>query len=263
MPDGGMVRCHEQRVLRGDARADGLPDHPVDVPRVGDVVRVAIVRAERHAPRPVLLDEREEREEVARHRGLADEQPHPGAQPLATLLDGERLVIGADAGGCVRLQMRAEHTRRVAVDVARALEHELLELGGRSVDDAGEVHHLRQSEHPSPAHERLEIPRRQRSAWRLERRRRDARRRHEEDVELQARGRVEQPVHAVDAENVRDLVRIGDDRRRPQWKHESSELVDHELRRLEVEVRVDESRNDEASGCGQRLGPPVARRRPR
>ena len=64
-------------------------------------------------------------------------------------------------------------------------------------------------------------------------------------------------MHAVDAENVRDLVRIGDDRRRPQRKHEPSELVDHELRRLEVQVRVDESGNDEASGCVQRLAAPV------
>ena len=62
-------------------------------------------------------------------------------------------------------------------------------------------------------------------------------------------------MHAVDAENVRDLVRIGDDGGRPQRKHEPSELVDHELRRLEVDVRVDEAGHDEAAGCVQRSRP--------
>ena len=116
----------------------------------------------------------------------------------------------------------------------------------------------REPEHPPPAHERLEVARRQRATWRLERRRGHARRRHEEDVELEARGRVEQPVHAVDAEDVRDLVRVGDDCRRPEGENEPRELVDHELRRLEVHVGVDESRYDEAARRVERLAPLVA-----
>ena len=91
------------------------------------------------------------------------------------------------------------------------------------------------------------------SARRLERRCRNARGRHEVDVELELRARVEQPVHAVDAEDVRDLVWVGDDRRRPERQHEARELVDHELHRLEVHVRVDESGYDVAPGRVERL----------
>ena len=52
-------------------------------------------------------------------------------------------------------------------------------------------------------------------------------------------------MHAVDAEDVRDLVRIGHDGRRPEREHEARELVDEELDRLEVHVSVDEARDDE------------------
>ena len=52
--------------------------------------------------------------------------------------------------------------------------------------------------------------------------------------------RVEQPVDAVDAEHVRDLVRVGDDGGRPEREHEPRELVDEQLHRLEMHVGVDE-----------------------
>ena len=65
-------------------------------------------------------------------------------------------------------------------------------------------------------------------------------------------------MHAVDAEDVRDLVRIGDDGGRSEREDESRELVDHELHRLEVHVRVDEARHDEAPRRVERLAALVA-----
>ena len=59
--------------------------------------------------------------------------------------------------------------------------------------------------------------------------------------------RVEQPVDAVRPEHVRDLVRVGDDRRRPERQHQPRELVDEQLHRLEVHVRVDEAGHHEAA----------------
>ena len=55
-------------------------------------------------------------------------------------------------------------------------------------------------------------------------------------------------MHAVGAEHVRDLVRVGDDRGRAEREDEPRELVDQQLRRLEVEVRVDEAGDDVAAG---------------
>ena len=142
----------------------------------------------------------------------------------------------------------------MAVDVLGALELELLELGRQAVDDAGEVHHLGEPEHPAAAHQRLEVAGGERPPRRLERRGRHARGRHEVDLELEVLRRVEQPVDAVGAEHVRDLVRVGDDRRRPERQHEARELVDEQLHRLEVHVGVDEARDDEAARRVDHLG---------
>ena len=174
--------------------------------------------------------------------GLADQQPHPGPQPLAALLHGEGLVVGADPGRRVGVQLLAEHARRMAVDVPG--QGELRELALGAGDDAGEVHHLGEAEHAVPAQEPLQVAGRELAARRLERRGGHARRGHEVDVERQAGAGVEQPVDTVGAEDVRDLVRVGDDGGRSQRQHEARELVDEQLRRLEVHVRVDEAGND-------------------
>ena len=200
---------------------------------------------------PVLGEQRQQRLQVARGRAFADQQPHPRAQPLAALVRRVRLVVRADPGRRVRLQRPSEHAGRVTVDVLG--ERELRELGRRAADHAGEVHHLGEPDHAPAPEQRVEIAGRQLAPRRLELRRGHARRRHEVDVERQVRRCVEQPVHAVGAEHVRDLVRVGDDRGRPEREHEPRELVDEQLRRLEVHVRVDEAGHDPAPRGVERL----------
>ena len=128
VPERRMKRSHDESVLGRDACGDGLPHHPVDVAVVRDVLRVAVVRAERDAAGAELAHEREQVEQVPRHRGLADQEPHPGAQALAPLFDRQCLVVRADARGGVCLQFLAENAGRMAVDVSSAVEAELLEL---------------------------------------------------------------------------------------------------------------------------------------
>ena len=60
-------------------------------------------------------------------------------------------------------------------------------------------------------------------------------------------------MDAVRAEDVRDLVRVGDDGGRPERQHEPGELVHEQLRGLEVHVRVDEARDDVAARGVDRL----------
>ncbi len=234
---------------------------------LGDVLGLAVVGAEGHALRPVLLHERHERAQVARRGGLADQQPHPRAEALAPLLDRGRLVVGADAGRGVRLQILAQHAGSMAVHVGRQLEPELLELVRVAVDDAGEVHHLGEPEHAAAAQEPLQVAGRERAPRRLELRRRDGRGGHEEDVERDLVGQVCEPVHAVRAEHVGDLVRVGDDRRRAEGQDEPGELVHEQLRGLQVHVRVDEAGDDVAARArrasrGPRSRPGRRRSRP-
>ena len=244
-------RGHDKRVLGWDPECNGVPDDRVDVPVVRDLLRLAVVGAEGDARRPVLERERRERAQVARCGGLADEQPEPGPQPLASLLHGRGLVVGADPRRGVGVQLRPENAGRMTVDVAS--ERQLCELGRRARDDAGEVHHLGEPQHPVPVEQPLEVADRQLAPRRLERRRRNARRRHEVGVERDPVARVDEPVHAVATQHVRDLVGVRDDGRRPERQHEPRELVDEELRRLEMDVRVDEAGDDVAPLGVERL----------
>ena len=223
-------------------------------PSVGDVLGLAVVGAERHPRGPELGDERHERLQVARGGGLPDQEPHAGAQPLPSLVGRERLVVGPDPGRGVRLQRVAEHARRVAVDAVGALDRQLRELARRARDHAREVHHLGEADHARAPEQALEVTGRERASRRLEARRGHARRGGEVDVERQVLADVDEPVHAVGAEHVRDLVRVRDDGGRPERQHEAGELGGEQLRRLEVHVRVDEAGNDEGPLRVERLG---------
>ena len=118
VPLGRVERGHDERVLRCHACRDRRAHHRVDVALLGDVLRLAVVGAEGEPVRAELVDERQQRVEVAGARSLADQQPHPRAQPLAALLDRAHLVVGADPGRRVRVQRLAEdgtaHGRRRA-----------------------------------------------------------------------------------------------------------------------------------------------------
>ncbi len=151
---------------------------------------------------------------VARCRPVADQEPHPRSQPGAALVGGVRLVVGADPGRDVGVQIAAVHAGRVSVDVAR--EGELGELALVARDHAGEVHHLGEPDHTATPKQCVEVAGRQLAPGRLEVRGRHARRGHEPDVERNAVADVEQPVDTVGAEHVRDLVRVDHDRRRPE-----------------------------------------------
>jgi hypothetical protein len=123
-----MVGGHRERVGRRDPQRDGVAHDCVDVPVGGDVLRLTVVGAERHPVRTELLHERDQRPEVAGGRGLADQQPEPRPQALPPLLQREGFMVGANAGGRVGLELAAEHARRVAVHVRRALDRELRQL---------------------------------------------------------------------------------------------------------------------------------------
>ena len=254
VPGGRVEGRHHERILGRDPGGDGVAHHRVDVAVLGDVLGLAVVGAEGDPAGAVLPGKRKQGVQVPRSRGLADQEPHPCAQPLSALLDRERLVVGTDPGRGVGVQRPARHAGRVPVHVLGSGQCELGQLVRVAGDDAGKVHHLGEADHPAPAQQALEIAGRERSPRRLELRRGHARGGHEVDVQWKRPADVEQPVDAVGAEHVGDLVRIDDDGGRAERQHEPRELVHEQLRRLEVHVRVDEAGHDETAGGVQRLG---------
>ena len=220
---------------------------------IDDVVGIAVVGTERDLRGAELLHERRERDEAARHRRLSHEEPDSRAQPVAAFLERQGLVVGADARRCVRIQLAAGERGCVTVDMAGAAQPELRQLARVAGDDAGEVHHLAEPEHPVARHQRLEVGVGERAARRLEGRGRHARRRHEVDVQRQLGAEVHQPVHAVGAEHVRQLVGIADHRGHAVRDDRAGELARRELGGLDVHVRVDEAGDDELAGGVDRL----------
>ena len=66
-------------------------------------------------------------------------------------------MVGADPGRGVGVQPLSGHSRRVAVDMLRALQPQLRELALVAGDHAGKVHHLGEPEHAAAAQETLEV----------------------------------------------------------------------------------------------------------
>ena len=161
VPQGRVERRADERVLRRDAEGHGVAHHPVDMAVGGDVLGFPVVGAERDPAGAVLREQRQQRFEVARRGRLPDQEPHAGAQALASLLGRVRLVVGADPRGGIGVERPAEDAGCVPVDVRR--EAELLELGVHTADDAGEVHHLGEPDHAPAAEERVEIARPERT----------------------------------------------------------------------------------------------------
>jgi len=71
---------------------------------------------------------------------------------------------------------------------------------------------------------------------------------HHVDIEGQVGAAIEQPVDAVGAEHVGDLVRVGHDRRGAMGQDGPSELVDRQLGGLDMHVRVDEPGHEVGAG---------------
>ena len=214
---GRVQRRQQERVLGRDALGDRHAAHLVDVAlaHAGSRARGRRCRT-RSARARTRARAAAGRMQVAGVRGLADQHPGALAALLERLLVGRRLVIRADAGGQVGVQTgcRARPGAWPSTCVApRSVE--LAQLGRIARDDGREVHHLGDAERvPAPQHG-LEVADRERPARRLER---GSPGTHDDAITQTSSGtssqHVEQPVDAVGAEHVGDLVRVGDDRGR-------------------------------------------------
>lgn len=245
---GGMEGGHDQRLLGGDPLGDGDPQHLVEVALLGQRGRLAVVGAEHAALRPVAPDHGQQVAQVPRVGRLAEHHPHAQPALLQRLLQRGRLVVGADAGGDVGVEGVAGEAGRVAVDVLGEPGLELAQLGGVAGDDGGEVHHLGHAQRPPAPEQALQVAPPQPAARRLVGGGGHAGGGHDEDVEVDGIGGVDQPVHAVGAEDVGDLVRVGDDGGRALRDHRLGEPVRGQLRRLDVEMGIDEAGNDVGAG---------------
>ena len=255
MPERRVERRADERVLGRDAEGDRVAHHRVDVAVVRDVLGLAVVGAERDPPGPYSASSGRSacrfRAAVASRISShipARSRSRPSSAVYASW--SERMPAAAYAFSArPRTPGACPSTCSASASFASSDGAPPITPGKFIISASPITRRRRSSASRSPGVSS------RRGDSKL--RRRHARRRHEVDVERHVVADVDQPVHAVGAEHVRDLVRVGDDRRRAERQHEPRELVDEQLRRLEVHVRVDEAGHDPAAGRVDRLAPLV------
>jgi hypothetical protein len=241
-----VQRREQQRVLGCDARGHRNAAHLVDVTLAQQEVGLAIIRAEGAALGPVLAHEWQQIAQVAGIGGLAQQHPGTATALLERLAQLRRLVIARDAGRQIGVERSADHARRMSVDALAGRQGDLRKLLGRPGDDGGVVHHLGQSDHAVAGEDARDVRERECRAGRLEGARGHGRRREREDVERKPFAGIEEPVHALGPQGVGELVRVAHDRgRAPRYEH-PRQLRHAQLAGLDVHVRVDEARREEA-----------------
>ena len=173
-----------------------------------------LVVAAEHAPVGILGREQGQ-------QGL--QVPGGGALPdhdeLAPLQLGDgvggvgALVVGVDAGGDVGVEIGVRKAGGVAVDllVVGLGGHDLLDDHGVRADDAGVVHHLRQTLDTGMVVEGVDGPVVQHRAALVHGGGGDAGGQHEAHVHRQILGGLEHVLDAVGPHDVGDLVGVGDD----------------------------------------------------
>ena len=163
-------------------------------------------------------------------------------QLLRPLRRRRALVVRPHARRQVGVEVLPPQQRRVPVHVPPREGVELRQQASVLRQHAREVHHLRQPQRRRVRQVRQQVPDLEPCPGRLQLRRRHAgaevhlQRHHERQRRVQE---VAQPRHAQD---VRDLVRVADRRRRPARQHALLERVRQDQRALDVQVRVDQPR---------------------
>ena len=148
--------------------------------------------------------------------------------------------------GDVCVEVLPGEPRRVPVDALVLGHRDLVQESLVLAQHSRVVHHLTQAQHPFLPQERVQVEAAQMRAARLEIRRRDARREHHEYVDRTELTGIQDVVNALDAVNVRYLVRVTDDRGGAARDDRPRELLDLHHRALQVHVAVDESGQHEA-----------------
>jgi hypothetical protein len=232
-------------VMEGPAERDQRADHVIEVTLLGDIERIAVVGAQAHEARRVLIEHLGERVHVLRDRALADEDRHAFLQLLARFVGRGRFVVGADPCREIGVEIAAAKERRVPVDMAILIGHKLVEHIGRRGQHAGKVHELGKADDLPMAAEGQKISRKQSRARGFELGRRNAGGELDAEVHHGRLCRSEKVANAFGAKHVGDLMRIADRGRHATRENAAIELGRRHQRGFDVKMRVDEARHGE------------------
>ena len=159
-------------------------------------------------------------------------------------------MVGGDAGRQVGLQGRAGEAAGMPLDdlsrrqrLAQNPDHARVRLEHRA-----HVHHLGQARNLRPRQQLADFRRLEVGAGDLEsRRRRHAGGRLHDEAQGKPAARLDRIAHTFDAEHVRELVRIAENRGGALRHHHRGVVVGQHVRGFEMHMPVDEARGDDAA----------------
>ena len=186
-----------------------------------------IVRDQAPLPQRVLEDRGKQRLQIAGARSVADLHEHAQRAFALRLRDRGRFVIRTDAGRYVGHQFSSAQPRSVSIHgrTAAPSREDLFQNPGLAGQYGREVHHLRQPPHALVLQQPVDRVQSQHGAGTFPRRRGDARRRHEENIQRQSPGSGQQHLNPPHAQHIADLVRISHDGGRPMGNHQPRQLA--------------------------------------
>ncbi len=223
------------------------------MPFLGDVQRVAVIGAQRHKARAVLVEDFRQGIEVLGDRALADQDGHALGELFARLCGAGGFVIGADAGGEIAIERLATQQRRMPVDMAVLEGEQLCQNTRIGVEHAGEVHHLGEADHLWVAAERQQVLDVKTGTGGLERGRGHAGGEIDAHIHDGALGTVEEVANALGAQHIGDLMRITERGGDAIGEDAAVEFQRGDQRGFDVQMRVDEARHGEAPAAVNNL----------
>jgi len=233
---------------RLDAMGNSGADHVVEMALLGDVERVAVIGAERQEGREALGDDRHQGVEILGDGAFAHQDMHALADLLHGFVRRRAFVLGADARRQVAVQVVAAQQRRVAIDVVAPEGVELGEAARILVDDAREIHEFGQTDDLRMVAEGQEFFDGQIGAGGFQMGGGHAGGELDADVHDRLLSRIEEEADALFAEHIGDLVRIADGGGDAIGEDAAVEFVRRDQRAFDVQVGIDEARDDDAAG---------------
>jgi len=178
-----------------------------------DIVGMEVIGDEAALGQGPRVDEGQQGGEVLRLGPLADHDVHPQAELFPGLAKDSAFVIGTEPCRNIGAQVPAGEQWGMAVPGPVVKGRDLFQDGGVGEDNAGVVHHLRQPQNPRMVLEGEQVGRGERGPRCLQVGRGDAGWEHEVKIDGQPLGGVEDKTDAPCAQDVGQLVGIGDDGR--------------------------------------------------
>ncbi len=234
----------DRRDSTGNRRADEI----IQMPLIGDIKWVPVIRAQCQKLRMTLGDDGHQSLQVLGDGPLSHQHIHALAHFLQRFFGARRLMLGANACRNVTVEIKTAQKRSMTVDMP-ALErlqlcHAFRVLG----ENAGKIHELGETDHLRVPGKGQQVIDQKFSARRFHMRRRYTTRELHADIHDGFHSAIEEEFYPFDTQNICNLVRIADDCRNTLRQYATVEFMRCHMRGFDVKMRIDESRHNYPPG---------------